>query len=390
MSGSLNPLVSAAAALLGAAPRIRAMAQHPNPAQLKASLSDAVQRFETQARAQSVPNEKVVAARYILCTLLDEAAAATPWGGSGAWSAHSLLVQFHNEGNGGEKVFVLMSRLAQDVHSNRDLLELLYVALAFGFEGRYGDPRMKDGKTQLDSVRNRLAEMLQKERGPYEADLASHWQGVAAGGSRLSAGVPVWLVGVVAVGVLALLYGAFRFAADANSEPIFAALQALDVKAATLQAAPPPPPAAKPRLAGLLKPEIDAGQVIVQDYVDRSVVTLKGDGFFDAGSAEINGNAKPALLRIGEELNKLPGQVVISGHSDSQPIRTLRFPSNWHLSVARAQAVREMLGTAAKVAPERMRSDGQADASPLDSNATPEGRARNRRVEITLYVPAAS
>jgi type VI secretion system protein ImpK len=232
--------------------------------------------------------------------------------------------------------------------------------------------------------------MLQKERGGYEPDLAAHWQGVAAGGSRLSSGIPVWLVGIVALGVLALFYGIFRFAADANSEPVFAALQALDVKAATLQAAPPPPPAAKPRLAGLLKPEIDAGQVMVQDYLDRSVVTLKGDGFFDAGSADINSSAKPLLLRIGEELNKLPGQVLISGHTDSQPIRTLRFPSNWHLSVARALAVRETLGTAAKVAPDRMRSDGQADGSPVVSNATPEGRARNRRVEITLYVPAAT
>ncbi|MDB6002581.1 MAG: DotU family type secretion system protein, partial [Rhizobacter sp.] len=151
MGASLNPLVSAAAPLLGAAPRIRAMSQHPNPAGLKDALSEAVRRFESQARAQGLPNEQVVAGRYILCTLLDESAASTPWGGSGAWSAQSLLVQFHNETWGGEKVFQLMSKLAENVEANRNLLELLYITLSFGFEGRY---RVVDnGRAQLNAVR---------------------------------------------------------------------------------------------------------------------------------------------------------------------------------------------------------------------------------------------
>ena len=99
---SLNPLVQAAAPLLGAAPRLRVMVRHPNPQALRESLAESVRRFEAGARAQGLPNEQVVAARYVLCTLLDEAASSTPWGGSGAWSAQSLLVQFHNEGWGGE------------------------------------------------------------------------------------------------------------------------------------------------------------------------------------------------------------------------------------------------------------------------------------------------
>ena len=90
----------------------------------------------------------MLAARYILCTLLDESASSTPWGGSGAWSSQSLLVHFHNEAWGGEKVFQLMSKLAENVGANRNLLELLYVVLAFGFEGRYRV--VNDGKTQLE------------------------------------------------------------------------------------------------------------------------------------------------------------------------------------------------------------------------------------------------
>ena len=68
---SLNPLVQAAAPLLSAAPRLRATLRHPDPGALRAQLVESVKRFESVARAQGLPNEQVVAARYILCTLLD-------------------------------------------------------------------------------------------------------------------------------------------------------------------------------------------------------------------------------------------------------------------------------------------------------------------------------
>ncbi|MGE5115327.1 MAG: type IVB secretion system protein IcmH/DotU, partial [Betaproteobacteria bacterium] len=191
MTASLNPLVSAAAPLLDAAPRIRATARHPNPAGLKDALAEGIRKFEAQARAAGLPNEQVIAARYVLCTLLDESAADTPWGGSGVWSAQSLLVQFHNEAWGGEKVFQLMSKLAENVAANRNLLELLYVALAMGFEGRYRV--VENGRSQLEGVRNRLAQMLQQGRS-LEPGLSPRWQGVTARPSPLSSGIPLWVV----------------------------------------------------------------------------------------------------------------------------------------------------------------------------------------------------
>ena len=74
---SLNPLVQCAAPLLAAAPRLRATLRHPNPAALREQLAESVRRFEAGARAQGLPNDQVVAARYVLCTLLDEAATRT-------------------------------------------------------------------------------------------------------------------------------------------------------------------------------------------------------------------------------------------------------------------------------------------------------------------------
>ena len=96
----------------------------------------------------------------------------------------------------------------------------------------------------------------------------------------------------------------------------------------------------------------------------------------------------PLLARIQGALVKMPGQVLITGHTDNQPIRTLRFPSNWHLSQQRADSVKQML--AANIDPKRLRAEGRAEAEPVESNTTPAGRAKNRRVEITLFVPGGA
>jgi type VI secretion system protein ImpK len=383
MTASLNPLVSAAAPLLNAAPRIRSTARHPNPAGLKDALAEGIRKFETQARADGLPNEQVIAARYILCTLLDESAADTPWGGSGAWSSQSLLVQFHNEAWGGEKVFQLMSKLAENVNANRNLLELLYVAIAFGFEGRY---RVVDnGRTQLDGVRARLAQMLMQGRTP-ESGLSPRWQGVAARAKGLSEGVPLWVIGAVLGLILAAVFIPMRLSINDRSDSTFSGLAALAVKA------PPPAPAAPvtpppPRLATFLAPEIAQGLVQVRDGADRSLIVIKGDGFFDPGSASVSAKVQPLLVRIQDALAKVPGRVLITGHTDSVPIRTARFPSNWHLSQERAASVMNLLAPAVK--PERMRAEGRADSEPVEGNETPAQRAQNRRVEITLFAQPA-
>jgi len=384
---SLNPLVQAAAPLLTAAPRLRAMVRHPNPQALRISLGESVKRFEAAARAQNLPNDQIVAARYVLCTLLDESASSTPWGGSGAWSSQSLLVQFHNEGWGGEKVFQLLTRLAQQPDQHRNLLELVWVALSLGFEGRY--KVMDNGKAQLDSVRERLAQMLRQQSGAAEKTLSTQWQGVAAAPQRLRDGIPMWVVAVAAALLLVLVFITLRLTMNAQTDTTFSSLQALGAKVAAPPPAPPPavpPPPPPPRLAQLLKTDIDSGAVQVQDLADRSMVTLRGDTLFDPGSADLNNKVRPLFERIAAALNQVPGHVLVSGHSDNQPIRSLRYPSNWHLSKDRAVSVRNLL--AATVKPERLQAEGRADTEPVADNNSAEGRAKNRRVEITLSVAA--
>jgi len=376
--GLLNPLVSAAGKLLVLTAKLRNLAQPPNVPALRASTAEAVNQFDQNARRAGVSNESVLAARYVLCTALDEAVANTPWGVQAGWNKQSLLVQFHNETWGGEKVFQLLAKLAQDVPTHRQLLELIYSVLALGFEGRY---RVVDnGRAQLDAVRQRLADLIAKDRPPVEAELSPHWRGQGAGTVRLRESLPLWVFAAGFALLLALAWFGLRLALNHRSDTTYAAVSSLRVP--NIQIAPPAAPAKAPRLARFLEPEIRQGLVTVTDEADRSVVRLRGDSFFGSGSAEPMAASLPVLRRIGQALAEVKGEVLITGHSDNQPIRSLRYPSNWHLSAARADAVKGALTTL--VEPARMRADGKADAEPVAPNDTPANRARNRRVEVVL------
>lgn len=379
VSVGLNPLVALANSVLAVVPQLRATSQHPNPNQLKEQIAHSIREFERRARAQNIAAERVMAARYVLCTLIDEAAASTPWGGSGAWARNSLLVAFHNEAWGGEKVFQLMARLAENVNTNRDLLELIYACLALGFQGRY---RVVDGgAAQLEAVRDRLAQLLASDRGTPTRALADHWQPSLRGRSVLASWLPLWVTAAVVAAVLLIAYFALGASLSSNAAPVETAI--LAIRAPT--AAPPPPvqPAAQPRLRPLLASDIQAGLVDVRDEADRSVIVIRGDGLFAPAAAELDAQRRSLMQRIGAALAQVPGRVDVTGHTDNQPIRSLRFGSNFDLSQARANTVRDILTTNG-VARERVRAIGRGDASPVAGNETPAGRAANRRVEVVL------
>jgi len=381
----LNPLVALANPLLLLVPQLRATRQVADPAALRTSLAQGIRDFAARAAAHGIAPERVMPARYVLCTMIDEAAADTPWGGSGVWGRHSLLAMFHNETEGGEKVFQLMARLAEKPAENRDLLELIYAAITLGFEGRYRV--IANGRAQLDAVRDRLAQIIAKERGDHPHALAEHWQGQAVRRSSTMGWLPLAATACVAVLLMGGTYLVLRSSLAARSDPVFGAIQGLRL---TPPVTPTLQPAPKPRLAQYLQPDIKAGLVRVSDEIDRSVVTIRGDGLFASGSATLVPEREALMVRIAEALALVPGNVLVTGHTDNQPIaRSARFPSNWHLSEERAKNVRDML-VEHKVAPDRIRAEGRADAEPVVANDTPTNRALNRRVEVTLFVPRSA
>jgi type VI secretion system protein ImpK len=378
----LNPLVAVANRVLALVPQIRATHRLADPSTLRESIAHTIREFEAQARSSGIAPERIVAARYVLCTLVDEVAARMPWGGSGQWGRHSLLAMFHNETGGGEKVFQLMAKLAQNPAPNRDLLELIYAALCLGFEGRYG--AVPGGAAQIEAVRERLAQIVRKERGDHPRALAEHWQGVAPPRRHILTWIPLWVSVALAGLLLAAVYLLLSWRLGDASDPVYARIQ-------SLRFAPPPAvarPFASGRLAPLLQAEIQAGWVAVRDELDRSIVTVRGDGLFAPASATLAPERAALMQRIAAALARTPGAVIVSGHTDDVPIRTARFPSNWHLSEERARTVRDLL-VAAGLDGGRVVGEGRAEAEPVAPNDTAANRALNRRVEITLRVPAA-
>lgn len=382
-----NPLVAAANPLLDLIPQIRATTSHTSPAMLREHLVDEIRHFEMRAQKAGIANETILGARYCLCTALDEAVALTPWGGNGVWSAHSLLVTFHNETWGGEKFFQLLARLSQNAEAHMDLLELLYYCLALGFEGRY---RVLDnGRAQLDTLRQRLLLIVRKHRGQHDDVLSPHWRDTPAQehGRRLP--VPLWAALTLAGALLVLAYFLFNWLLGNRSDPVFSAISR--VSTPTLQVLPQRSASAPQplRLAVFLEPEIRDGLVTVNDAVDRSVVVLRGDGLFQSGATDVEGPYRVVLERIASALESVPGRIVVNGYTDDVPIRSVRFPSNWHLSQARAEAVAQLLASRLS-APNRVVAQGRGEADPIDSNRTAQGRSRNRRVEITVMTPVAT
>jgi chemotaxis protein MotB len=136
-----------------------------------------------------------------------------------------------------------------------------------------------------------------------------------------------------------------------------------------------------------LTEEVKKGELQVRQYKDMLTVDVAEQLFFDSGRANLKDTGKAVLKKVGEALKGYEDKVIrIVGHTDNVPISKSAqkvFPSNWELSVARATTVVRYLQEVG-IPPERMIASGRAEYQPIAENDTPDGRKKNRRIEITL------
>ncbi len=144
----------------------------------------------------------------------------------------------------------------------------------------------------------------------------------------------------------------------------------------------PPPPTRMENLLAFLQPEVDKKLVTLSDSNGKLLVRINNSGLFDVGSAEVSDKFLDLIQRIGNALAAENFRAVVVGYTDNVPIRTIQFPSNWHLSEARAKAVGELLTSF--TGPGAILTEGRADSDPIADNSTPEGREMNRRTEILV------
>ncbi|QHS23045.1 flagellar motor protein MotB [Virgibacillus sp. MSP4-1] len=131
--------------------------------------------------------------------------------------------------------------------------------------------------------------------------------------------------------------------------------------------------------------------VVSANRTERGVVLiLQENVLFETGEAEIIDEGKPLLDKIGVLLNRIPNHVRVEGHTDSRPITTYRYPSNWELSGARASSVIRYIIDHNNVKPNRFQAVGYADTRPKAENTSPENWQKNRRVEIIILEPKSN
>ncbi len=133
-----------------------------------------------------------------------------------------------------------------------------------------------------------------------------------------------------------------------------------------------------------LQQEIAAGNIHLKLEARGLVIGLQTAAFFPSAGDGVAADAFPTLAKVAAVLNKVPNALRLEGHTDSIPINTSRFQSNWELSAARSIAMLRLLNQRFGVASERMAVVGYADNAAIDSNQTEKGRERNRRVDIVI------
>jgi type VI secretion system protein ImpK len=313
-----NPVLQAAAPLLILAARLGTSVQQASIPTLRQQAVQEVRTFDERLRSAGVSREDALVARYVLCTFVDAAVLNTPWGAQGDWAGQSLLVIFHKEVSGGEKFFEILDRLQADPSRYLNLIELLYVCLALGYEGRYR--HAANGALELSRLQQGLYETIRQRRQLRDEELSPRWQGTEDRRNPIIRYVPWWTVAAAGAAVLLVAFLVFHVAVNYTATP-----------------SPPT------RLQELLAPEITRGLLTVEDLGGKTVVTLTARDLFPSASALVNPSLAPTLHKVAQALNQLPGRIVIVGHTDDLPVHSFRYTDNLQLSRARAVSVAQLM-----------------------------------------------
>jgi len=390
-----NPIMRSAGPLLLILGRLRVALARASFASLMEQVADAIKFFEQDIRSAGISEAQANSAKYIICATADDIVQNIPTEDRHVWTQYSMLSRFFGERIGGVRFFDELTRLKQDPVVNYDLLELQHTCLALGFHGIHRTSA--GGVATLQQIQRDLYETLRRLRPKVYRELSPRWQGQQLASQALRLRVPWWgVLGCVGL-MLFGIYFVLLYWLTGGVDPAAAQMVALhDVgKLAIIRApspAPPPPPPPEPdkitqlqRICAALGPDVAADNASAEQTANQITVRVGNVILFDSGSATVLDQFKPIAGRVAGTLDKEEGFIKIVGHTDNEPIRSnrVRFPDNYHLSIERARSVAALFRPfLAK--PDRLQTDGKGESAPIADNKTPEGRAKNRRVEILI------
>ena len=406
-AAACNPILACAARLMWLAGRFASFAPKDVDT-LRDCLAGEIRRIGTHSSFDAGTR---ATACYALAATFDDLALNAAWSSGDAWARSTLVSLMFNEACGGERFFDLLAQLQHHPRQNADKLTLMSLCLALGFQGKFRV--LPDGAAQLALIRTNLSRMIEETadsqephvlaralpaNAPYRAPLISR------AALALSIALSATILGAGAVMTATLASRMETAAADAarlipgrmprwhgaadNGEPLPVLQRPNTPRAQEAPAAIPE--AASTHLRRVLAREIAEGRVSVVDGPGIAIVRLIDRNLFTSASAALSATTTQLLGAVAKALQGVSPTIAVIGHADNQPIRTPQIGSNAVLAKRRAEAVatalREQLPSGISITPE-----GRGDKEPLASNATPEGRARNRRVEIVIPAsPTAS
>lgn len=384
-----NPFLRSAGPLLLLLGRLRVQLSRASFANLMEQVAASIDDFEAETRTAGVSAEQTRVAKYIVCATADDIVQNIPTDERHIWTQHSMLSRFFGERIGGVKFFEELERAKVDPNGNYDLLELMHACLAVGFGGIHRTSA--GGAARLQQIQRDLYELLRRAR-QSSRDVSPRWQGQPLPIEAFRFKAPLWAVGSVVAALLLGLYIVFRMLLSGSAEAAATALVTVHPTSEVgiqrrvyTPPPPPPPPAPTSQTASLetaLKPDTANGSLAVIENGNQITIRVAA-ALFGPGDATLKPEFQSLMQRIGGLLDKEPGAIRIVGHTDSSPIKTVRFPSNFQLSLERARAAATVVKAALSKA-DRVEVEGKGADVPITSNETREGRAKNRRVEIIL------
>jgi type VI secretion system protein ImpK len=388
----VNPIMRSARPLLVLLSNLRVSGTHQKVALLMESVAQAIVAFERDLVDAQEPQDQIVTAKYALCATADDIVQNIPGAERHLWTQYSMLSRFFQARTSGVGFFDELARFKANPALNYDLLELMHACLSLGFEGQYRSTG--GGDLTLQQIRRDLYYTLRHVRARVTEEISPHWQGQEIATEVSSSRVPVWVVasvaGIVLLGVFLVLRILLSDAAEAFAErminlhpsgeislarTVYEPFDTTTIEARSTQLQ---------RIRAALADDISRNRLTVDPKGQYIGIRLLNDVLFESGSADVKPPVHDLLSTVAQVLDREPKEIRVVGHTDSVPLRsTVRFKSNNDLASHRARAVAEIMAPHLQDR-DRLVIEGRGPDEPIASNATPEGRAMNRRVEVLL------
>ncbi|QOG13207.1 type IVB secretion system protein IcmH/DotU [Arcobacter sp. FWKO B] len=203
-----------------------------NTTEIYYEFIELIDNFAKNTSSFGLDNNQLYIARYILCTFLDELISTTFWGKNNEWSNNSLLVHYYHETYGGEKFFQLLSKLLVAPAENIHLLELMYICISLGFEGKY---RIQSkGKMELDLIRENLYKQIKMTTSKNSTKFYTNASGAQYQESFFYK-ASYWLIAGVASLCFILIYSLFSISLNYNEDNLLAMIEKEKIKLELMQ-----------------------------------------------------------------------------------------------------------------------------------------------------------